>query len=414
MQPVSGPGAPLPGERSANATTPAVTTSLAAARSGDQPLTPAQRTTLENLVLKVAALTTSKAAEVWSNVRQGLGLTENAELQSRHYQPAEQLLQTRLTQAQDNGERQQLLQRVTDMLSQGNNRQAVSDFIRQQFGHTVLGSLSKAQLKQVVTLLQHGQMPLSTTATGRAQATANAPDRPLRPAEQNSLNQLVNRLAAQTGEPSARIWTTLMTMQNLTTGDAIPLKNLQVLTQFLQTQVTLQQASQSQQASSLLSPSTSQQAAQPNAAGNAIAGQPAPANSNSPAMTNATLPASSGAATTTAFAASPLAVLQGALPQPLSTQEQQMLLDYTQVRFAPGLQTPLTPMQIDDVLTFLFTQRLQRAQESDGATSQLYPPPLFNPLIASLPLNWQALFHRPLFLVIVSLCVVSFLLWILL
>ncbi|PPZ21532.1 flagella biosynthesis regulator Flk, partial [Escherichia coli] len=73
MQPVSGPGAPLPGERSANATTPATTTGLTAARGGDQPLTPAQRTTLENLVLKVAALTTSKATEVWSNVRQELG-----------------------------------------------------------------------------------------------------------------------------------------------------------------------------------------------------------------------------------------------------------------------------------------------------------------------------------------------------
>nr|WED69254.1 hypothetical protein PJ912_04170 [Pectobacterium colocasium] len=183
MQPVSGPGAPLPGERPVTPTTTSSASSASnttGSANGDRPLTLAQRTTLENLVLKVAALTTSKAAEVWTTVKQGLGLAENSELQSRHYQPAEQILQTRLTQAQDSGGRQQLLQRLTEMLSQGNNRQAVSDFIQQRFGSTTLSALNKTQLQQVVTLLQNGQIPQSTapaSATQTAQA-ANSPDRP--------------------------------------------------------------------------------------------------------------------------------------------------------------------------------------------------------------------------------------------
>lgn len=417
MQPVSGPGAPLPGEQAVNTTTSSSTTGRSGVSSGDQPLTPAQRTTLENLVLKVAALTTSKATEIWSNVKQGLGLAENAELQSRHYQPAEQLLQTRLTQVQDNNSgRQQLLQRLTDMLPQGNNRQVVSDFIRQQFGHTVLSSLSKAQLQQVVTLLQNGAPPQATSAANASQAAINAPDRPLLPAEQNSLNQLVNRLASQTEEQPAKIWTALMTMQNLKAGESIPLKHLSLLTQFLQTQIMLQQATKSLPTSSLLQASSQQQQQQPaqtDTANSAIRGQPASGNTQTTA--NAPLLTSQpGSQTATAFATSSLAVLQSALQQPLSAQEQQMLLDYTQNRFNVGLQTPLTPMQMNDVLTFLFTQRIQRSQESDWATSPLYPQPLLNPLIASLPLNWQSLFQKPLFLVIVSACVAVFLLWILL
>lgn len=243
MQPVSGPGAPLPGERAVTPTTTSSTSSsnVAGSTSDDRPLTLAQRTTLENLVIKVAALTTSKAAEVWTTVKQGLGLAENNELQSRHYQPAEQILQTRLTQAQDNSGRQPLLQRLTDMLSQGNNRQAVSDFIRQQFGSTTLSALSKTQLQQVVTLLQNGQIPQSTAPAPQATQAPNSPERPLSPVEQRSLNQLVTRLATMTGEQPARVLSNLMTMQNLTHGDAIPFKHLPLITQFLQAQVELQQ-----------------------------------------------------------------------------------------------------------------------------------------------------------------------------
>ncbi|WP_323666332.1 flagella biosynthesis regulator Flk [Pectobacterium punjabense] len=419
MQPVSGPGAPLPGERAVTPITTSSTSSTssnaAGSTSDDRPLTLAQRTTLENLVLKVAALTTSKAAEVWTTVKQGLGLAENNELQSRHYQPAEQILQTRLTQAQDNSSRQPLLQRLTDMLSQGNNRQAVSDFIRQQFGSTTLSALSKTQLQQVVTLLQNGQIPQSTAPASAPQAAQapNSPERPLSPVEQRSLNQLVTRLATMTGEQPARVLSNLMTMQNLTPGDAIPFKHLPLLTQFLQAQVELQQTQ------TLLRTTLTPQGTPTNTG---TAGTPqeslAANTTNTANATNA-----NSASTTTLSSSQPiqstllapnLAPLQALLQQPMTAQEQQLLIDYTQNRFNIGLQTPLTPMQVSDLLTLLFTQRIQRSQETDWTTTSQLLHPLFNPLIASLPLSWQSLFHKPMFLVIVSTCVAAFLLWVLL
>ncbi|WP_225182269.1 flagella biosynthesis regulator Flk [Pectobacterium aroidearum] len=413
MQPVSGPGAPLPGERPVTSTTTSSASNTTGSANGDRPLTLAQRTTLENLVLKVAALTTSKAAEVWTTVKTGLGLAENSELQSRHYQPAEQILQTRLTQAQDNGGRQQLLQRLTDMLSQGNNRQAVSDFIQQRFGSTTLSALNKTQLQQVVTMLQNGQIPQSTApanATQTAQA-ANSPDRPLNPAEQRGLNQLVTRLATMTGEQPARVLSNLMMMQNLNAGDTIPLKHLPLLTQFLQAQVALQQTQ------TLLRATSPASQGAPTNAGTAGAA-PESLTANTANTTNANLSSTANLSSQPLSAQnvllSPnLAPLQALLQQPMTAQEQHLLMDYTQNRFNISLQTPLTPMQVSDLLTFLFTQRIQRAQETDWtATSQLLHP-LFNPLIASLPLSWQSLFHKPMFLVIVSTCVAAFLLWVL-
>ncbi|MCO4312334.1 flagella biosynthesis regulator Flk [Pectobacterium versatile] len=417
MQPVSGPGAPLPGERSVTPTTTSSTSTSSAnaagSANGDRPLTLAQRTTLENLVLKVAALTTSKAAEVWTTVKQGLGLAENNELQSRHYQPAEQILQTRLTQAQDSSGRQQLLQRLTDMLSQGNNRQAVSNFIQQQFGSTTLSALNKTQLQQVVTLLQNGQIPQSTAPATASQTTqaANSPDRPLSPAEQRGLNQLVTRLATMTGEQPARVLNNLMMMQNLSPGDAIPLKHLPLITQFLQAQVELQQTQ-----TLLRATSPAPQGAPTNAS---TAGT-----SPEPLATNTTNTANASLSSTTNLSSQPLpaqnallspnlAPLQALLQQPMTAQEQHLLMDYTQNRFNIGLQTPLTPMQVSDLLTFLFTQRIQRSQETDWTTTSQLLHPLFNPLIASLPLSWQSLFHKPMFLVIVSTCVAAFLLWVL-
>ncbi|KMK81375.1 flagella biosynthesis regulator Flk [Pectobacterium brasiliense] len=414
MQPVSGPGAPLPGERSVTPTTTSSTSTSSAnaagSANGDRPLTLAQRTTLENLVLRVAALTTSKAAEVWTTVKQGLGLAENNELLSRHYQPAEQILQTRLTQAQDSGGRQQLLQRLTDMLSQGNNRQAVSNFIQQQFGSTTLSALTKTQLQQVVTLLQNGQIPQSTasaTASQTAQA-ANSPDRPLSPAEQRGLNQLVTRLATMTGEQPARVLNNLMMMQNLSLGDAIPLKHLPLITQFLQAQVELQQTQ------TLLRGTSPAQQGTPTNAG--AASEPLTANTTNTANANSSSAAnlsSQPLATQNALLSPNLAPLQALLQQPMTAQEQHLLMDYTQNRFNIGLQTPLTPMQVSDLLTFLFTQRIQRSQETDWTTTSQLLHPLFNPLIASLPLSWQSLFHKPMFLVIVSTCVAAFLLWVL-
>ena len=72
------------------------------------------------------------------------------------------------------------MQQLTELLPQGNNRQAVSDFIRQQFGHTVLSQLSHSQLQQVLNLLQTGSLTIP-----HPQQTATS-DRPLLPAEHQS------------------------------------------------------------------------------------------------------------------------------------------------------------------------------------------------------------------------------------
>lgn len=401
MQPVSGPGAPLPGERAVG-TTPSSASAPANADGGDPPLTPAQRTTLENLIVKIATLSTLKAADIWNGVKQGLGLTESAELRSRHYQPAEQLLQTRLTevQRQDNTGRQQLMQRLTAMLPEGDNRQTVSDFIRRQFGHTFLGSLNNTQLQQVVTLLQNGRVPPSTANAAAIQQTSasNSAERPLLPAEQNSLNQLVIRLAAQTAEQPAKIWASLMTMQNLNAGDAIPVKNLPLLTQFLHALSSLQQTQTQLHAAQQTTPTAS------------AANDSASAGLAANATNTANPPGAATALTAPSNAAMPhLSLLQSVLPHPLEAQEQQMLLDYMQHRFNASPSIPLMPAQLSEALAFLFSQRIQRSHETDWTP----PQPLLNPLIASLPPNWQSLWQKSMFVGIVSVCIVILLLWLL-
>lgn len=156
MQPLSGPGTPLPGDR------PAIDTQSATVRpgAGDRPLTPAQRTTLERLIVKIISLSSLKSAELWAGLRHEIGVKNDAGLQARHFPQAEQFLNIRLAQVQDSHATRQLLQQLSDLLPTGNNRQAVSDFIRQQFGHTVLSSLNPDQLRQVLTMLQNGQMAI--------------------------------------------------------------------------------------------------------------------------------------------------------------------------------------------------------------------------------------------------------------
>lgn len=114
----------------------------------------------------------------------------------------------RLEVAQQNHANRQVLSQLTELLSQGNNRQAVSDFIRQQYGQTALSQLTPEQLKNVLTLLQQGQLipqPQQRPAT----------DRPLLPAEHNTLNQLVTKLAAATGESGKMIWQSMLELSGV-------------------------------------------------------------------------------------------------------------------------------------------------------------------------------------------------------
>ncbi|HDL7925810.1 TPA: flagella biosynthesis regulator Flk [Yersinia enterocolitica] len=230
MQPLNGPGVPIANDRNV-----APTKLPSAGQVEERALTPAQRTTLEKLIVRIMALSPIKSAEIWAGLRHDLSLSSTSDLLARHFQPAEQLLQTRLSQAQENHANHQLRQQLTELLPQGNNRQAVSDFIRQQFGHTVLSQLSHAELQQVLVLLQSGTLnipqPQLTTVT----------DRPLLPAEHQHIQSLVAKLSAATGEQPAKIWQALFDMVGVKSNDPLPARHFQILSQFLQVKVALSQ-----------------------------------------------------------------------------------------------------------------------------------------------------------------------------
>ncbi|ENR6207086.1 flagella biosynthesis regulator Flk [Serratia marcescens] len=337
MQPLSGPGTPIAGERPPS---PGKT-----AATDDQPLSPAQRTTLEKLIVKIMTLSSVKSAEIWASLRHDLGADKGGELLARHFQPAEQLLQTRLTQAQQNHAGRQLLQQLAELLPQGNNRQAVSDFIRQRFGHTVLSQLSPPQLQQVLNLLQTGGLTIP-----QPQQTATS-DRPLLPAEHQSLQQQVTKLSAATGEAPAKIWQTLFDLAGVKTNDPLPARHFQLLNQFLQVKVAL-------------SPQ------------------------NAPTLNN----------------------LLAALKQPADEQELQQMNDYCQTRFNCGANAPLTHPQMSDAIHQLFARRLEKAGQAQPiASPSIEPQPLLNPLIATLPLPLQKALSKPvvaLILLLLALAVV--------
>ncbi|MBE5252268.1 flagella biosynthesis regulator Flk [Mixta mediterraneensis] len=234
MQPVSGPGVPVGDRSSVNPQTGAPRPGSA---PGEQPLSPAQRTTLERLIVRILSLSNLKAPELWAGIRREVNVRSDADLQSRHFPAAEQYLTTRLTQAQTGHATRQLMTQLTDLLPQGNNRQAVSDFIRQRFGQTVLSSLSQDQLHQVLTMLQNGQMAIPQPQQTRAS------DRSLLPAEHHTLNQQIIRLAAATGESSGKLWAAALKLVQLTSGDPIPSRHFPLLTQYLQARQTLSQHS---------------------------------------------------------------------------------------------------------------------------------------------------------------------------
>ncbi|OZT17844.1 flagella biosynthesis regulator Flk, partial [Serratia marcescens] len=315
------------------------------AATDDQPLSPAQRTTLEKLIVKIMTLSPVKSAEIWASLRHDLGADKGGELLARHFQPAEQLLQTRLTQAQQNHAGRQLLQQLAELLPQGNNRQAVSDFIRQQFGHTVLSQLSPPQLQQVLNLLQTGGLTIP-----QPQQTATS-DRPLLPAEHQSLQQQITKLSAATGEAPAKIWQTLFDLAGVKTNDPLPARHFQLLNQFLQVKVAL-------------SPQ------------------------NAPTLNN----------------------LLAALKQPADERELQQMNDYCQARFNCGANAPLTHPQMSDAIHQLFARRLDKAGTAQPIASHpVEPQPLLNPLIAALPLPLQKALSKPavaLILLLLALAVV--------
>lgn len=330
MQPVQGAPARPPGE-------PPSSQALAP----ELPLSSQQRTQLERLITRLIALTQQQSSEVWASLRHDLGLKQEMPLQSRHFPAAEQNLNQRLSGAESTHSGRQLLAQLTELLNVGNNRQAASDYIRQQFGQTALSQLSPEQLKSVLVLLQNGQMAIPQPQQ------RPATERPLLPAEHNTLNQQVTRLAAATGESPKLIWQSMLELAGVKTGELIPAKHFAPLNTWLQARQTLIQQ-----------------------------------------------------------AAPTLIALQTALRQPLASTEWQDIVDYTQQRWQATPQTVLTTAQIQDVLNQVIALRIATTS-STLETRDIQP--IYSPLFPSLMEPLRQLSARPglaLFALVIAIMVI--------
>lgn len=328
-QPISGLPARPPGEG-----TPAN-------NIGNQPLSTQQRTVLERLITRLIALTSQQSAGVWAGVKHDLGLKSDAQLLSRHFPAAEQNLNQRLQTAQQTHTVRQVVAQLTELLNKGNNRQAVSDYIRQQYGQTTLSQLTPDQLKNVLQLLQNNQLTIPQPQVSQGSV------RPLLPAEHNTLNQMVAKVAAATGESGKIIWQSMLELSGVKTGELIPAKHFNHLMTWLQARQTL-------------------------------------SDQKTPTLNT----------------------VQAALKQPLEPHEFNALRDYAQQNWQATPQTILTPVQVQDLLNQVFLKRVERSQDTlDARKIQ----PIFNPFTPFID-NIKAMSARP-GLLLVGLIVVMILLW---
>ncbi|MEQ0079531.1 flagella biosynthesis regulator Flk [Klebsiella sp. JN_Kp120] len=270
---------------------------------GPNALTMQQRTVLERLITRLVTLTSQQNAEVWACVKHDLGLKGDTPLLASHFSAAESNLNQRLSIAQQNHHHRQILAQLSELLTQGNNRQAVSDYIRQNYGQTVLHALTQAQLENVLHLLQNGQLAIP-------QPQQRTPTlRPLLPAEHNTLNQLVTKLAAATGESSKLIWQSMLELCGVKSGELIPATHFTPLSYWLQARQTL-------------------------------SAQTAPTMNS----------------------------LQAALKQPLEAQEWQKIADFAQSSWQVTPTTTLTSPQVLTLLNKVFALRVARAQATMAIT----------------------------------------------
>ncbi len=173
----------------------------------------------------------------------------------------------------------------------------MSDYIRQHYGQTALHALSQSQLENILHLLQRGQLSIP-------QPQQRPPTlRPLLPAEHNTLNQLVTKLAAATGEPSKLIWQSMLELCGVKSGELIPATHFTPLSYWLQARQTLSAQS-------------------------------------APTLTS----------------------LQGALKQPLEAAEWQKIVDFARRNWQVTPQTTLSPAQIPALLNKVFVLRVARAR----------------------------------------------------
>ncbi|ENA4995679.1 flagella biosynthesis regulator Flk [Escherichia albertii] len=293
--------------------------------AGTQPLSSLQRTALESLMTKVTSLTQQQRAELWAGIKHDIGLPGDSPLLSRHFPAAEHNLTQRLLAAQKSYSARRLLAQLGEYLRLGNNRQAVTDYIRNNFGQTPLNQLSPEQLKTILNLLQEGKMVIPQPQ--QRQAT----DRPLLPAEHNTLKQLVTKLAAATGEPSKQIWQSMLELSGVKDGELIPAKLFNHLVTWLQARQSLSQQ-------------------------------------NTPTLES----------------------LQMALKKPLDTNELAALSAYIEQKYGLSAQSVLSSVQAEDILNQLYQRRVKGIEPRDIQPLLNPFPPLMNTLqnMATRPSVW--------------------------
>ncbi|WP_149992970.1 flagella biosynthesis regulator Flk [Escherichia albertii] len=293
--------------------------------AGTQPLSSLQRTALESLMTKVTSLTQQQRAELWAGIKHDIGLPGDSPLLSRHFPAAEHNLAQRLLAAQKSYSARRLLAQLGEYLRLGNNRQAVTDYIRNNFGQTPLNQLSPEQLKSILNLLQEGKMVIPQPQ--QRQAT----DRPLLPAEHNTLKQLVTKLAAATGEPSKQIWQSMLELSGVKDGELIPAKLFNHLVTWLQARQSLSQQ-------------------------------------NTPTLES----------------------LQMALKKPLDTNELAALSAYIEQKYGLSAQSVLSSVQAEDILNQLYQRRVKGIEPRDIQPLLNPFPPLMNTLqnMATRPSVW--------------------------
>ncbi|WP_125060693.1 flagella biosynthesis regulator Flk [Escherichia albertii] len=293
--------------------------------AGTQPLSSLQRTALESLMTKVTSLTQQQRAELWAGIKHDIGLPGDSPLLSRHFPAAEHNLTQRLLAAQKSYSARRLLAQLGEYLRLGNNRQAVTDYIRNNVGQTPLNQLSPEQLKTILNLLQEGKMV--TPQPQQRQAT----DRPLLPAEHNTLKQLVTKLAAATGEPSKQIWQSMLELSGVKDGELIPAKLFNHLVTWLQARQSLSQQ-------------------------------------NTPTLES----------------------LQMALKKPLDTNELAALSAYIEQKYGLSAQSVLSSVQAEDILNQLYQRRVKGIEPRDIQPLLNPFPPLMDTLqnMATRPSVW--------------------------
>ena len=140
---------------------------------------------------------------MWAGIKHDLGLKGDAPLLACHFSAAENNLNQRVTVAQQItiSARFWRSERVAESGEQPSGSERLYS---PALWATTLHALTQEQLQNMLQLLQNGQ--LSIPQPQQRQPTL----RPLLPAEHNTLNQQVSRLAAATGEPGKLIWQSML------------------------------------------------------------------------------------------------------------------------------------------------------------------------------------------------------------